>query len=179
MSGEANVGGLAGSISGSTVSNCHFLSGEIVGTRNVGGTVGNAQSWKSTVKYCSANASVKGSECVGGLCGWFGNEDHEFSNCTVKGTITVTGNNCGGLVGNLYDSKGKFNECKFDGSIKKDGNGGSGTGIAIGADYSNVTFSGCVCTIDEQTKKDLGENNKVGSSSRSSDVYSDIKVIVK
>ena len=177
--GEANVGGLAGSITSSTVFNCHFLSGEIVGARNIGGIVGIAQSGKSTVENCSANASVKGSVCVGGLCGWFGNKDHEFSNCTVKGTITVTGSNCGGLVGNLYDSKGKFNDCQFDGSIKKDGNGGSNTGIAIGEDKSSVTFSGCVCTIDEQTKKDLGENNKVGSSSRSSDVYADIKVTVK
>ena len=177
--GEANVGGLAGSITSSTVFNCHFLSGEIVGARNIGGIVGIAQSGKSTVENCSANASVKGSVCVGGLCGWFGNKDHEFSNCTVKGTITVTGSNCGGLVGNLYDSRGKFNDCRFDGSIKKDGNGGSNTGIAIGEDKSSVTFSGCVCTIDEQTKKDLGENNKVGSSSRSSDVYADIKVTVK
>ena len=189
VSGEANVGGLAGSITSSTVSNCHFLSGEIVGTRNVGGIVGNVQTRKSSVKYCSANASVKGSVCVGGLCGWFGNEDHEFSNCTVKGTITVTGNNCGGLVGRLYDSKGKFNECQFEGSIKKDGdNVSTNTGIAIGADYSNVTFKNCVCTIDKQTDTSLSgekvghiespssENKKVRSDNYD---YSDITVTVK
>ena len=150
--GSGNVGGLAGNISGSTVSNCHFLSGEIVGYVYVGGIVGHVQnSDKSTVKDCSANASVKGSECVGGLCGWFGNGDHEFSNCTMKGSVTVTKNSCGGLVGSLYDSKGTFKDCKFEGSIKKDGDNVSDTGIAIGADKSNVTFENCVCTIDNQT----------------------------
>lgn len=184
VSGNSNVGGLAGSISGSTVSNCHFLSGEIVGSGDrywdgeyVGGIVGHVQSSNvSTVKDCSANASVKGKMNVGGLCGWFGNGDHEFSKCIMKGTITVTGSYCGGLVGYLCDSKGKFEECQFEGSIKKDGDNVSDTGIAIGADASNVTFKNCVCTIDEQTKTDLGKDNKVGSSSRLSDVYSGITV---
>ncbi len=188
---SGNVGGLAGNISGSTVSNCHFLSGEIVGYDYVGGIVGHVQnSDKSTVKDCSANASVKGSECVGGLCGWFGNGDHEFSNCTMKGSVTVTKNTCGGLVGSLYDSKGTFKDCKFEGSIKKDGDNVSDTGIAIGADNSNVTFENCVCTIDEQTKTSLN-GKKVGNiknpSSEDDKVRSDgytypdtdIKVIVK
>ena len=183
VSGSGNVGGLVGNISGSTVSNCHFLSGEIVGNNSyVGGIVGHVQnSDKSTVKDCSANASVKGSECVGGLCGWFGNGDHEFSKCTMKGSVTVTNNSCGGLVGSLYDSNGTFTDCQFEGLIKKDGDCGS-TGIAIGADASNVTFKNCVCTIDEQTKTDLG-NKKVGDSSKRSDDYNypddDIKVADK
>mgnify|MGYP004519081195 CR=1 FL=1 len=184
VSGNSNVGGLAGSISGSTVSNCHFLSGEIVGSGDgpwdgdaVGGIVGRVQSSNvSTVKDCSANASVKGRMNVGGLCGWFGNGDHEFSNCTMKGSVTVTKEWCGGLVGYLSSSNGKFENCQFEGSIKKDGDNVSNTGIAIGADASNVTFKNCVCTIDEQTKTDLGKDNKVGSSSRSSDVYSGITV---
>ena len=178
---SGNVGGLAGNISGSTVSNCHFLSGEIVGYVYVGGIVGHVQnSNKSTVKDCSANASVKGSECVGGLCGWFGNGDHEFSKCTMKGSVTVTGSYCGGLVGSLYDSKGTFENCQFEGSIKKDGDDVSATGIAIGADASKVTFKNCVCTIDEQTKTSLG-GEKVGKVRSDNYEYSDtdIKVIVK
>ena len=181
VSGSGNVGGLAGNISGSTVSDCHFLSGEIVGDIYVGGIVGHVQnSDKSTVKDCSANASVKGSACVGGLCGRFGNGDHEFSNCTMKGSVTVTKNSCGGLVGSLYDSKGTFISCKFEGSIKKDGDNVSNTGIAIGADKSNVTFENCVCTIDEQTKTSL-DGEKVGKVRSDNYEYSDtdIKVIVK
>ena len=172
VSGSGNVGGLAGNISGSTVSDCHFLSGEIVGDSYVGGIVGHVQSSdKSTVKDCSANASVKGSKCVGGLCGWFGNGDHEFSNCTMKGSVTVTKNSCGGLVGSLYDSKGTFKDCKFEGSIKKDGDDVSNTGIAIGADKSNVTFENCVCTIDNQTYMALN-----GCESGSKSDYTGIEV---
>ena len=198
VSGKANAGGLVGSITGSTISNCHFLSGEIVGEvdgswdgERVGGIVGCAQgSNSSNVTNCSADASVKGKMNVGGLCGWFGNGDHTFSNCTMKGIVTVTKSYCGGLVGNLYDSNGKFESCQFEGSIKKDGDNVSNTGIAIGADESNVTFSECVCTVDEQTNTSLGrekvgyiknksaENEKVRSDGYA---YSDtdIKVIVK
>ena len=182
VSGSGNVGGLAGNISGSTVSDCHFLSGEIVGVSYVGGIVGHVQnSDKSTVKDCSANASVKGSECVGGLCGWFGNGNHDFSKCTMKGSVTVSKNSCGGLVGSLYDSKGTFKDCKFEGLIKKDGDDVSATGIAIGADASNVTFKNCVCTIDEQTKTSL-DGKKVGNKVRSDDYTypdTDIKVTDK
>ena len=182
VSGNSNVGGLAGSISGSTVSNCHFLSGEIVGSGDgnwdgdaVGGIVGRVQNSNvSTVKDCSANASVKGKRNVGGLCGWFGNGDHEFSKCTMKGSVTVTGSYCGGLVGNLFDSKGKFEECQFEGSIKKDGDNVSDTGIAIGADKSSVTFSECVCTVDSKTYNALE-----GWESSSKADYPGIEVTVK
>ena len=79
----------------------------------------------------------------------------------MKGSVTVTNNSCGGLVGSLYDSNGTFTDCQFEGLIKKDGDCGS-TGIAIGADASNVTFKNCVCTIDEQTKTSLN-GKKVGN----------------
>ena len=157
VSGKSNVGGVVGYIINGSILNCHFLSGEIDGGESVGGIVGNVgydNADKSTVSGCSADASVKGNEKVGGLCGWFGNGDHKFSNCTMKGSVTVTGSYCGGLVGYLNDnSKGTFENCQFKGSIKKDGAGVSNTGIAIGADNSNgnVTFTYCVCTIDNQT----------------------------
>jgi len=98
----------------------------------------------------------------------------------MKGSVTVSKNSCGGLVGSLYDSKGTFISCKFEGSIKKDGDNVSNTGIAIGADNGNVTFENCVCTIDEQTKTSLG-GEKVGKVRSDNYEYSDtdIKVIVK
>ena len=191
VSGNVNVGGLVGSISGSTVSNCHFLSGEITGIGNdnnsIGGIVGNAQTGASTVRDCSANASVKGKQLVGGLCGWLCNGDHSFSNCIMKGSITITSEACGGLVGQLYDSKGKLEKCRFEGSINREGDTRY-TGIAIGADDSNVTFPGCECIIDAQTNTSL-KGEKVGYiANQSADNekvradnydYSDITVTVK
>ena len=154
VSGKSNVGGVVGYIINGSILNCHFLSGEIDGGESVGGIVGNVgydNADKSTVSGCSANTSVKGTEKVGGLCGWFGKGNHKFSNCTMKGSVTVTGNSCGGLVGYLSSSIGTFESCQFEGSIKKDGSTVSNTGIAIGYDESAVTFSGCVCTIDSKT----------------------------
>ncbi len=154
VSGKSNVGGVVGYIINGSILNCHFLSGEIDGGESVGGIVGNVgydNADKSTVSGCSANTSVKGTEKVGGLCGWFGKGNHKFSDCTMKGSVTVTGNSCGGLVGYLSSSIGTFTDCKFEGSIKKDGSTVSNTGIAIGYDESAVTFSGCVCMIDNQT----------------------------
>ncbi len=175
MSGKSNVGGVVGYIINGSILNCHFLSGEIDGGESVGGIVGCAQGSNSNVTNCSANASVKGTEKVGGLCGWFGNGNHKFSNCTMKGIVTVTGNSCGGLVGNLYDSNGTFESCQFEGSIKKDGDNVSNTGIAIGADLSNVTFSECECIIDSHTYMTLGGHE----SGSKDDDYIGIEVIVK
>ena len=178
VSGKSNVGGVVGYIINGSILNCHFLSGEIDGGESVGGIVGNVgytQADKNTVRGCSTNASVKGAEKVGGLCGWFGNGYHKFSNCTMKGSVTVTGNSCGGLVGYLSSSIGTFESCQFEGSIKKDGSTVSNTGIAIGYDESAVTFSECVCTIDTQTYMAL---NGWEAGSKSDD-YIGIEVTVK
>ena len=177
VSGKSNVGGVVGYIINGSILNCHFLSGEIDGGESVGGIVGNvgyAQADKNTVRGCSANASVKGTEKVGGLCGWFGNGDHTFSNCTMKGSVIVTGNSCGGLVGYLSSSIGTFESCQFEGSIMKNGDNVSNTGIAIGYDESAVTFSECVCTIDTQTYMALN-----GWEAGSKSDYIGIEVIVK
>ena len=177
VSGKSNVGGVVGYIINGSILNCHFLSGEIDGGESVGGIVGNVgytQADKNTVRSCSANASVKGTEKVGGLCGWFGNGNHKFSNCTMKGSVIVTGNSCGGLVGYLSSSIGTFESCQFEGSIMKDVDNVSNTGIAIGYDESAVTFSECVCRIDTQT---YGALNGWEAGSKSD--YIGIEVIVK
>lgn len=175
VSGRESVGGLVGRLSsGSNVSDCHFLSGEITGIgNNIGGivgkvTCGNSASVRSVVKRCSVNASVKGPSDVGGLCGWSVDGDHTFLGCTMKGSVTVTWENGGGLAGHI-GGKGEFVGCRFEGSI----NGVGGAlytryiGIAIGYDEcsenasTGVTFSGCECIIDAQTNTSLN-GEKVG-----------------
>ena len=178
VSGKSNVGGVVGYIINGSILNCHFLSGEIDGGESVGGIVGNVgytQADKNTVRGCSANASVKGTEKVGGLCGWFGNGYHKFSNCTMKGSVIVYWNSCGGLVGFLSSSIGTFESCQFEGSIQKDGSTVPNTGIAIGYDVSDVIFSECVCTIDARTYMAL---NGREAGCRSDD-YIGIEVTVK
>lgn len=175
VSGRESAGGLVGRLSsGSNVSDCHFLSGEITGIgNNIGGivgkvTCGNNASARSTVQRCSVNASVTGYRDVGGLCGWSVDGDHTFLGCTMKGSVTVTWENGGGLAGHI-GSRGEFVGCRFEGSI----NGVGGAlytryiGIAIGYDECSenaskgVTFSGCECIIDAQTNTSLN-GEKVG-----------------
>lgn len=199
VSGRESVGGLVGRLSsGSNVSDCHFLSGEITGIgNNIGGivgkvTCGNNASARSTVQRCSVNASVTGYRDVGGLCGWSVDGDHTFLGCTMKGSVTVTWENGGGLAGHI-GSKGEFVGCRFEGSIHKRDDIPQ-TGIAIGYDECSenaskgVTFSGCECIIDAQTNTSLN-GEKVGYiANKSADNkkvradnydYSDITVTVK
>lgn len=202
VSGRESVGGLVGRLSsGSNVSDCHFLSGEITGVgNNIGGivgkvTCGNNASARSTVQRCSVNASVTGYRDVGGLCGWSVDGDHTFLGCTMKGSVTVTWENGGGLAGHI-GSRGEFVGCRFEGSI----NGVGGAlytiyiGIAIGYDEcsenasTGVTFQSCECIIDAQTNTSLN-GEKVGCIvNKSADNekvradgcdYSKIKVTVK
>lgn len=201
VSGRESVGGLVGCLSsGSRVSDCHFLSGEITGNggSSIGGIVGkvtkgNNASVRSVVDRCSVNASVKGYSDVGGLCGW--SVDGDYIACTMKGSVTVTWENGGGLAGHI-GSKGEFNGCRFEGSIN--GEGGAlytrYIGIAIGYDECSenaskgVTFQSCVCIIDAQTNTSLnGEkvgyivNKSAGNEKVRADGcdYSKIKVTVK
>ena len=202
VSGRESVGGLVGRLSsGSNVSDCHFLSGEITGAvNNIGGivgkvTCGNNASARSTVDRCSVNASVTGFRDVGGLCGWSVDGDHTFLGCTMKGSVTVTYEKGGGLAGHI-GSKGEFVGCRFEGSI----NGVGGAlytiyiGIAIGYDECSenasegVTFKSCECIIDAQTNTSLnGEkvgyivNKSAGNEKVRADGcdYSKIKVTVK
>ena len=172
VSGRESVGGLVGRLSsGSNVSDCHFLSGEITGAvNNIGGivgkvTCGNNASVRSVVDRCSVNASVTGFRDVGGLCGWSVDGDHTFSGCTMKGSVTVTYEKGGGLAGHI-GSKGEFVVCRFEGSIHKRDDIPQ-TGIAIGYDECSenaskgVTFQSCECIIDAQTNTSLN-GEKVG-----------------
>lgn len=199
VSGRESVGGLVGRLSsGSNVSDCHFLSGEITGAvNNIGGivgkvTCGNNASARSVVNRCSVNASVTGFRDVGGLCGWSVDGDHMFSGCTMKGSVTVTYEKGGGLAGHI-GSKGEFVGCRFEGSIHKRDDIPQ-TGIAIGYDECSenaskgVTFQSCECIIDAQTNTSLkgekvgyianqsADNEKVRSDNYD---YSDITVTVK
>lgn len=102
------VGGMAGCISQSSISNC-LLTGAAVGNNSfcIGGLAGF--SIGSTITDCHSNIALDGTGSnVGGLVGSsFANS--AISNCSATGTITVTdsngtGSSVGGLVGNNCSS---------------------------------------------------------------------------
>lgn len=124
--GNNYVGILAGQFSG-TVKNCKSASATIKGAKNLGGLVGY---FAGTAKDCSVKGTVTGTgNCVGGLIGYSGSSD--IKNCradaTIKGTDYV-----GGLIGTVTATATEVNKtisgCFASGTIE----GGRNVGGLIG-----------------------------------------------
>ena len=92
VTGFDGAGALAGSISNSTIINCHS-SGSVTGNRMTGGLVGSTYS--STISNCCGIGIVSGDDCAGGLVGYNnGTISKSYSTGNVSGYVGV-----GGLVG--------------------------------------------------------------------------------
>jgi hypothetical protein len=91
--GQACVGGLAGSLSAGTITNCS-VTGSIRGEEAVGGLVGSV--WGDEITSCATEVDTWGNRAVGGLAGEvFGGI---IAQCSSSGHIS--GGTCvGGLVG--------------------------------------------------------------------------------
>jgi hypothetical protein len=131
VKGNNNVGGLAGSDSG-TVIGC-YTAGSVAGTGYVGGLVGFYSSGTLTgMSTCYATCSVIGSNVVGGLVGenYYGTMSGSYATGTVTG-----GSPAGGLVG--YNWFGTVNGSYAIGPVS----GSSPVGGLVG--YNNTgTISG-------------------------------------
>lgn len=139
ISGKDFVGGLAGQISHSTISNC-YVTGLVSGESYVGGLIG----YKSfgTVSKCYSTGKVSGIEhtvFVGGLIGYnFGAITHCYSTANVSGIETV-----GGLVGANLSNKsiisGDITQCYSTGEVIGKSNIGGLIGYNVG--YANQCYS--------------------------------------
>ena len=101
ISGIDNVG-LFGKTDGATINNVTLVGGSITGTgSNVGAIVGNANN--TTLTNVVNSAAVSGNSYVGGIVG--SAYDSAIKDAINTGTINGSGDNVGGLIGNLQDSK--------------------------------------------------------------------------
>lgn len=101
ISGIDNVG-LFGKTDGATISNVTLVGGSITGTgSNVGAIVGRANN--TTLTNVVNSAAVSGNSYVGGIVG--SAYDSAIKDAINTGTINGSGDNVGGLIGNLQDSK--------------------------------------------------------------------------
>lgn len=158
VTGDGNVGGLAGKNSG-TVSNS-YSTGKVTGIGWVGGLVGVNL---GTVSNSYSGGSVTGDDCVGGLVGNnSGTASNSYSASSVigdanvgglvgenEGTVgdsysrgSVTGNtNVGGLVGrNVGTVSGSF----WDNQTSGQAISGGGTGKTTAQMKDFATFSGAL-----------------------------------
>lgn len=97
---EDNVG-LFGAVDGATINNVTLVGGEITGKDNIGAIVGSANN--TTLTNVVNSAAVSGNSNVGGIVGSATNS--AIKDAINTGTINGSGDNVGGLIGNLQDSK--------------------------------------------------------------------------
>ena len=101
ISGTDNVG-LFGKTDGATINNITLVGGSITGTgRNVGAIVGSANN--TTLTNVVNSAAVSGNSNVGGIVG--SADSSVIKDAINTGTINGSGDNVGGLIGNLQKSK--------------------------------------------------------------------------
>ena len=135
VTGSAQVGGLVGSTSnavgaeGTRITNSSFTGTVSATGDNVGGLLGatsfGAAGTTLTITNSTVDASISGDERVGGLVGSTSDEDVIVTDSSLvgSGSITGTGNNVGGLVGQT-------------------GNGGADTSITITNSSASRSVSG-------------------------------------
>ena len=112
--GKDNVGGIVGSLSGATVTDCSFT-GVVQGGNAIGGIVGLA-SGESRVEECNSTANVKSSgNNAGGIVGSVLNS--KVTGSYALGSVTCDGDGAGGLIGRL-DAGGLVDRCFTSGSVQ-------------------------------------------------------------
>lgn len=121
VSGDYDVGGLAGLSNRGSISNC-CAAGSVNGDRNVGGLTG--YNFDGGIKNSYSTGSVSGRYSVGGLVG--SDERGVISNC--YSTVSVVGDSSvGGLLG--HDDNGNIAACFWD--IEISGQSGSPRGKGL------------------------------------------------
>ncbi|MBR6314635.1 MAG: hypothetical protein IKR49_08400, partial [Clostridia bacterium] len=103
---NVRIGGLAGScLPAVYATNCTNTGNVTAGSTDVGGIVGWIEDDPSSFTGCSNSGNVQGKDAVGGILGYFGNNDQDkkmtLINNTNTGNITATSTRAGGIAGHL------------------------------------------------------------------------------
>lgn len=93
VSGKNNVGGFAGQVKNTTISNC-YVRANVHGTENVGGMIGRAET--SSLEQFLITGRHSGTTSVGGICGYA--SDTRIQKSLASGCVTGT-TAVGGIVG--------------------------------------------------------------------------------
>lgn len=117
VSGGNYTGSFVGYAKGSLVlSNCSSNL-NVTGGNYTGGIVGDG--YDSNISNCEYTGNVSGKQYVGGVIGKANKSSStgvaKISRCAVKGTVTGSSSNVGGIVGQLT---GKVEECYTTGAVK-------------------------------------------------------------
>ena len=139
------AGGLCGYANNISISDCTAVNCVVEGVDFVGCLVGRIAGDGSVLRNCTGSGVVKGHSYVGGIVGYL-LDSPSISGCTVTADLTVTGKGCGGLAGyieNGNNGAAALTGCGFDGTITKDSDKVIDVGAAVGYDESPATFTNC------------------------------------
>ncbi len=155
--------GIFACLNGATVKNIVLANVNITGRSYVGGIAGYTFKDNPTISSCSVQGSITATNYCGGIAGAFfafaaQTNSTGATDCTFSGTLTCTGSNCGGIVGDVFGGGfpavaagdlGTFTRCTSSGAATSSANGyvggivgGSGGGITFTDCHSSMTISG-------------------------------------
>lgn len=116
ITGQNSVGGVVGTGLNTTITGVHYV-GKVTGAEKVGGLIGWLTS-SSTLKDCSLQGDVKGAKDVGGIVGGTDDLRNTHSKLQCNGTVTASGDNCGGIFGSLAGIEIELKECTTNATIQ-------------------------------------------------------------
>jgi hypothetical protein len=134
ISGEEDIGGIAGSVSGSSITGSRSEA-TVSGLEDIGGIAGGI--WESSISDCHSKATVSGEEYIGGIAGYI--KESAISNCHSEATVSGE-DYVGGIAGYILESA--ISDCHFEGNAS----GESAVGGIAGLARSNSVLSGNIAT---------------------------------
>lgn len=113
MTGKFWVGGLVGSVDGTTIENVAF-NGAVTGVAHVGGIAGLVSGMTGSVSRCYSTGTVTASRYAGGLIGyiWGATLENCYTQASIVGVEDALGGDLrdlGGLIGRTYETTGYVN----------------------------------------------------------------------
>lgn len=172
-----STGGLIGSFSANfaTVENCSAygiitekenLEAEIIAS---GGLIGTA-SGNTNFINCSSSVTITGKSNIGGFIGMVlpsNNQTLNFNNCFATATLTATGDNVGGFIGNIkkdnvnYTCAINIADSGFEGYINSES---ATTGAFIGSiNDVETNISNCYAVADISSNSTLTDLDFIGN----------------
>jgi len=154
------VGGLVGYSENVTITNC-YSKGNVYGNIVAGGLMGRILG--SQVTNCYSTASVSGERRLGGLVGRVDSESNSqatrssITNCYSTGSVSGTGDNVGGLIGEL-NGRGTITNSYSAGLVSGKGNNIGGFIGSDGGWEMFLTVTNCFWDIEtsKQTTTAIG-----------------------
>ena len=149
VSGAKYVGGIAGMVSGGSISNSSF-SGTVLGDTYVGGIAGMVRSdsrTTATIYGCSNLSGVYGNSAVGGIVGMAvadNGKKIQISGSANVGNVKANNGNAGGIIGYAYanDAEISVSTSYNNGTVDATGNAGGIIGdVEVSKNVCNINVS--------------------------------------